>query len=222
MSLYTGIGAMSIIFTYLVMESFATEALSRLDDPEEIDNRWERNCNPRLDFGPIRTCCALNNCEYDLYVCQECPPFTDDGIDTNNCIQIIADDIQNCPEEEEFKDNGFYTDGLDNGNYSWIVTSSSVKCCWDVLMTNGVLREFTINETESMKWTFRYFEFGAKGICRSVGMKPPESVQTIVQSGSIDTNPSNEACYPYENEAFDNSYCGYSTDEDVCNLKIKE
>merc|ERR1712126_305846 len=165
-----------------------SESQSTLDYLEPVDRFGPNDCHTRFEFEPFRECCALEQCKSDLYICKECPDENDTA--SSGCVTVHAEDIPSCPDDVNA--NEFFPF---NESYQWLATTSSQLCCWDILMTNHILREFTINKTESMNWTVRYFEFGIDSICRSLGKPPPDSVLTIVSelknAGSIVTNPSN-------------------------------
>ena len=158
---------------------------------------------------------SVEQCKNIMYICKESPDENDTA--SYGCMTVEAENIPLCPDD--VNGNGFFPF---DGTYQWLATTSSQLCCWDVLMTNEILREFTIKETESTNWTVRYFEFGVHSICRSTGKNLPEparkNVLELEKDGRNVTNPDNnlEACYPYDEisyETFDYADCGFSNDQ---------
>jgi len=217
MSFRAVIGIIILILGCFSMVIIGSESQSTLNHLEPIDRIKTNDCKFRMDFYPFKKCCALEQCKSIMYICKENPDENDTA--SSGCMTVEAEKIPLCPDDVNDKNNEFLP--ID-GTYQWLATTSSQLCCWDVLMPNKILREFTIKETESTKWTVRYFEFGVDLICRSTGKNLPDpprtNVKELEKDGRNVTNPDNnlEACYPYDEisyETFDYPDCGFSNDK---------
>ena len=80
----------------------------------------------------------VNECGEDLYICKECPGTL--NMASSTCERIQVEKIPNCPEDKHIHRNVFLSL---NKTYHWLGIQESQNCCWDIQMTNGILREVT-------------------------------------------------------------------------------